>query len=101
MTIFGDSAGVGPNPIDDTATFVTQHYRDFLSRDPDPPGLAGWTATINNCAGITTQCDRVHVSEAFFKSEEFQQRDISSIDSIRRASDESRTLRNLRQTWRG
>src|SRR6266850_1593686 len=74
MTIFGDSAAIGPNPIDDTSTFVTQHYRDFLNRAPDPPGLAGWTSTINNCAGDTTQCDRVHVSEAFFKSEEFQQR---------------------------
>jgi hypothetical protein len=74
MTIFGDSASIGPNPIDDTSTFVTQHYRDFLNRAPDPPGLAGWTATINSCAGDTTQCDRVHVSEAFFKSEEFQQR---------------------------
>ena len=74
MTIFGDAAAIGPNPIDDTSTFVTQHYRDFLNRAPDPPGLAGWTATINNCAGDTTQWDRVHVSEAFFKSEEFQQR---------------------------
>jgi cytochrome c peroxidase len=74
MTIFGDAASIGPNPIDDASTFVTQHYRDFLNRAPDPPGLAGWTATINNCAGDTTQCDRVHVSEAFFKSEEFQQR---------------------------
>jgi cytochrome c peroxidase len=74
MTIFGDAASIGPNPIDDTPTFVTQHYRDFLNRAPDPPGLAGWTSTINGCAGDTTQCDRVHVSEAFFKSEEFQQR---------------------------
>jgi cytochrome c peroxidase len=74
MTIFGDAASIGPNPIDDTSTFVTQHYKDFLNRAPDPPGFAGWTATINNCAGDTTQCDRVHVSEAFFKSEEFQQR---------------------------
>jgi len=62
------------NAVDDAQFFVTQHYLDFLNRAPDPPGLAGWTSTINNCAGDTTQCDRVHVSEAFFKSEEFQQR---------------------------
>ena len=37
-------------------------------------GLAGWTGTIDNCSGDTTQCDRVHVSEAFFRSPEFQER---------------------------
>jgi len=30
--------------------------------------------TINNCSGDTTQCDRIHVSQLFFESQEFQQR---------------------------
>ncbi len=60
--------------FDDTEDFVTQHYHDFLTRDPDPPGLVAWVNTINNCSGDTTQCDRVHVSEMFFKSPEFQDR---------------------------
>ena len=63
-----------PNALDSTEFFVWQHYRDFLGREPDPPGWAGWVNTINNCSGDTTQCDRVHVSQAFFQSAEFQQR---------------------------
>ncbi|HLR05039.1 MAG TPA: hypothetical protein VK117_04450, partial [Pyrinomonadaceae bacterium] len=39
-----------------------------------PPGFAGWVSTINNCTGDTTQCDRIHVSQLFFQSAEFQQR---------------------------
>jgi len=60
--------------FDDVEDFVTQHYHDFLTRDPDPPGLAAWVNTINICSGDMTQCDRVHVSEMFFKSAEFQER---------------------------
>jgi len=72
MAIVGGPAP--PNPIDITTFFVNQHYRDFLNRDPDPPGFNGWVNTINNCAPGDTSCDRVHVSEAFFRSPEFQQR---------------------------
>ena len=64
----------GVDPIDDTSFFVRQQYIDFLGREPDPPGFDGWVSTINNCSGDTTQCDRVHVSEAFFRSPEFQLR---------------------------
>ncbi len=62
------------NPIDDTNFFVRQQYLDFLGREPDPPGFAAWISTINNCSGDTTQCDRIHVSQQFFQSEEFQTR---------------------------
>ena len=62
------------NPIDDTNFFVRQQYLDFLNREPDPPGFAGWTSTINNCAPGDTSCDRIHVSQLFFQSEEFQSR---------------------------
>jgi hypothetical protein len=62
------------NAIDTTEFFVRQQYLDFLDREPDPPGFTGWVNTINNCAAGDTSCDRVHVSEMFFRSEEFQQR---------------------------
>jgi uncharacterized repeat protein (TIGR01451 family) len=74
VTITDNETVNGPNPIDDTNFFVRQQYIDFLGREPDPPGFAGWTSTINNCSGDTTQCDRIHVSQLFFQSAEFQQR---------------------------
>jgi lysyl endopeptidase len=74
VIIVDNDATNGPNPIDSTNFFVRQQYIDFLGREPDPPGLAGWTSTINNCSGDTTQCDRIHVSQLFFQSAEFQQR---------------------------
>jgi Big-like domain-containing protein len=61
------------NPLDTTEYFVRQQYVDFLGREPEEKGFNDWTDTINNCAGDAS-CDRVHVSEMFFRSEEFQQR---------------------------
>ena len=63
-----------PNPIDDPQFFVRQHYLDFLSREPDPAGMAGWLAVLNNCLPGDTSCDRIHVSSSFFRSPEFQGR---------------------------
>jgi hypothetical protein len=62
------------NPIDCNEFFVNQHYFDFLNRDPDPAGLAGWQAVLNNCSAGDISCDRIHVSSAFFRSPEFQGR---------------------------
>src|SRR5499433_2217270 len=73
MIIDNDTVN-GPNPIDQTNFFVRQQYIDFLGREPDPGGFAGWTSTINNCSGDTTQCDRIHVSQLFYQSDEFQSR---------------------------
>src|SRR3977135_3604965 len=53
---------------------VRQQYVDFLGREPEEKGFNDWTDTINNCAPGDASCDRIHVSEAFFRSEEFQQR---------------------------
>ncbi|PYS84068.1 MAG: hypothetical protein DMF70_05835 [Acidobacteria bacterium] len=53
---------------------MRQQYLDFLGREPEEAGLNGWVNTINNCASVDTRCDRVHVSEMFFRSLEFQQR---------------------------
>jgi hypothetical protein len=62
------------NPLDTTEYFVRQQYVDFLGREPEEKGFNDWTDTINNCASGDASCDRVHVSEMFFRSEEFQQR---------------------------
>jgi len=64
-----------PNPIDTAANMVIQHYRDFLSREPDPDGQAFWTNQITSC-GANEQCievARINASAAFFLSIEFQQ----------------------------
>jgi len=83
LTITDDVTEPATNPIDDTDTFVRQHYRDFLNRDPDPSGLAFWKNNIDKCndpaqrpAGLTLQqcleVQRINTSAAFFLSIEFQ-----------------------------
>jgi subtilisin family serine protease len=65
---------VSANPVDGSAFFVAQHYRDFLGREPDDSGLNFWTGGIESCA--SAQCvavKRVDTSAAFFLSIEFQQ----------------------------
>ncbi|MFL6283039.1 MAG: NF038122 family metalloprotease, partial [Pyrinomonadaceae bacterium] len=71
----GNVIGTATNPIDASDFFVTQHYRDFLGRDPDASGLAFWTNEIESC-GVNLGCreaKRINVSAAFFLSIEFQQ----------------------------
>lgn len=66
---------LSPNPIDGAQFFVSQHYRDFLGREPDSGGLAFWTSQITQC-GSNAQCvadKRVDVSRAFWESSEFRQ----------------------------
>ena len=61
--------------VNDPTDFVSQHYRDFLGREPDAPGLAFWTGEIEKC-GADAQCrevKRINVSAAFFLSIEFQE----------------------------
>ncbi len=76
ITIIDNDATNGTvNPVDDATFFVRQHYRDFLNRDPDAPGLAFWVNEITSC-GSNTQCveiKRINVSAAFFVSIEFQE----------------------------
>ncbi len=65
----------GQNLADDSQFFVAQHYRDFLSREPDTAGLAFWVNEIESCAA-NQQCRevrRINVSAAFFLSIEFQE----------------------------
>jgi hypothetical protein len=73
--VFGDATAIGPNPIDETQTYVTQQYRDFLNREPDQSGLTFWSNQIAAC-GIDQACIsamRTNVSAAFYLSIEFQQ----------------------------
>ncbi|HKO99516.1 MAG TPA: SBBP repeat-containing protein [Pyrinomonadaceae bacterium] len=75
ITIQDNETVNGANPIDGVDFFIRQQYIDFLGREPDPGGLAGWRNVLNNC-GITVAppCDRIEVSAGFFRSEEFQSR---------------------------
>jgi hypothetical protein len=63
------------NSIDDPATFVGEHYHDFLNRQSDVSGLIFWTNEISSCGADESclQLKRVNVSGAYFVSIEFQQ----------------------------
>ncbi len=74
FTIVDDDAIDGStNPIDDNATFVCQHYHDFLSREPGA-GFGFWTGELDICGSDPACLDdrRENVSTAFFLSIEFQ-----------------------------
>jgi len=75
ITIQDNETSNGPNPIDIVDFFIRQQYLDFLGREPDPAGLAGWRNVLNNCGTtVAPPCDRIEVSAGFFRSEEFQSR---------------------------
>lgn len=61
------------NPIDDARFFVRQHYRDFLSREPDPDGWDYWTSQLTSCGSddLCIRARRIAVSDAFFFEPEF------------------------------
>ena len=69
-----DFLAVVTNPIDDAATFVGQHYHDFLNRQADANGQTFWTDQITSCGNNASCRDekRTNVSAAFFLSVEFQ-----------------------------
>ncbi len=78
VTIMDNANGTG-NPVDQTPFFVREHYIDFLGREPDPAGYAGWQIIVDSCAPngkdpFGNYCDRIEVSSAFYRSEEFQTR---------------------------
>jgi YVTN family beta-propeller protein len=63
------------NASDASEFFVTQHYLDFLNRDPDAAGLAFWIDQIESCGG-NQDCRRArrdNASGAFFLSIEYQE----------------------------
>jgi YVTN family beta-propeller protein len=76
---FNESATFTTSPTgsasDASQFFVSQHYADFLNREPDPAGLAFWIDQIESC-GTDQDCRRLrrdNVSGAFFLSIEFQE----------------------------
>jgi hypothetical protein len=75
LQITDDVPESAANPVDDSAAFVRQHYRDFLNREPDAPGLQFWTNEIESCGAnpVCREVKRINVSAAFFLSIEFQQ----------------------------
>ena len=69
LTVIDDpSVPSNIQPLDDAATFVSQHYHDFLSREPDPSGFGFWTGQITQCGNDQTclRNKRIDVSNAFF-----------------------------------
>jgi hypothetical protein len=77
VVIIADNVSMPPSsqPIDDAATFVCQHYHDFLNRQPDASGLDFWTNEITSC-GTDQACielKRINVSASFYLSIEFQE----------------------------
>jgi endonuclease G, mitochondrial len=74
VTILDNDTPASSNPIATNAFFVRQLYIDFLGREPDPPGYAGWQSILNNCAQGDTHCDRIAVTLGFVQSEEFSTR---------------------------
>jgi glucose/arabinose dehydrogenase len=77
VTIADNDAANAPNPILDSSNhffFVRQQYLDFLSREPEPAGLAAWLNVLSGCSDVNRNpnCDRVTVSSSFFRSAEFE-----------------------------
>jgi hypothetical protein len=71
--VSGKGRGRKPEVIDDSRLFVTQHYRDFFSREPDQTGLQFWVNEIEQC-GADASCreaKRIEISTAFLRSVEF------------------------------
>jgi hypothetical protein len=69
-----DTSAPPGNVIDDPATFVCQHYHDFLNRQGDSGGQDFWTGRITVC-GTDAACirrQRIGVSAQFFIEQEFQ-----------------------------
>lgn len=74
VTIVDNDVANSANPVETTKFFVRQHYLDFLSREPEPPGLSAWSNILDTCPNDDSKCDRMEVSSAFFRSQEFQER---------------------------
>jgi hypothetical protein len=77
ITILDNDAAGAANPVTNSISFfVRQQYLDFLSREPEAgepwTGVMTRCANINTAPSVSTDCDRIAVSAAFFGSPEFQ-----------------------------
>ena len=93
VLIIDDPVGPAPNAIDDTDTFVCQHYQDFLDRDPDSPGMVFRANRIDLCGNdqACVERQRVLVSGAFSLSIEFQETGYLVYRTYARAFGKTRT----------
>jgi hypothetical protein len=75
ITLNVDFVAVPANPIEDSRTFVRQHYLDFFNREPDAGGWNFWTNNIDSCGGDAAcrEVKRIDTSAAYFLSIEFEQ----------------------------
>lgn len=62
------------NPIDDSPTFVAQHYRDFLGREPDQGGWDYWWNDMNGYGFPTPEAAYNHLIKAFLVSDAYRSR---------------------------
>lgn len=60
------------NPINIDDFFVRRHYIDFLRRYPAQVEVDAWLRALRDCPQGDTRCDRIEVSSAFYRSDEFQ-----------------------------
>ena len=70
-----DAGAAAATEVDESQFLVTEHYRDFLNREPDASGLAFWINEIEKC-GADARCRdvrRVNTTGALFPSIAFQQ----------------------------
>jgi uncharacterized repeat protein (TIGR01451 family) len=81
LTIADDDNNLAAaNPVFTSPFFVRLQYLDFLAREPDTGGFNAWLNLLNGCADVnnidpnapSAGCDRIHVSDSFFGSQEFQ-----------------------------
>lgn len=63
-----------PNPIDDSKFFVSQHYLDFLDRQPTTEELTQSVDRLAGCQPADPACDRVGLSMQLFESTGFHDR---------------------------
>ena len=74
LTIDPGVNSAAANPADDSRFFISQHYRDFLGREPTAVRANKWINELGNC-GSDADCARgrrVDVSAAFVENEFLQ-----------------------------
>jgi hypothetical protein len=71
LTIDPGVNSAAANPVDDSRFFISQHYRDFLGREPSQLRANKWMDELVNC-GSDADCARgrrLHVSAGFVEDE--------------------------------
>jgi hypothetical protein len=74
LTIDPGVSSASANPADESRFFVTQHYRDFLGREPLPASANKWLDALSNCRSDAdcAGARRPEVSAAFVEEQFLQ-----------------------------